>query len=408
MKERQLEQICNSFMDETMEYNDLPGLIIGVRAGGERFTGARGVRDVTGREPLQAGDVFHCASVSKLFTSSAVLQLAEAGALALDQPLSEILPELSIADKRWEGIRLCQMLSHTSGLGDVDDYHWEQALTSDTALSEYVHSEEVADLPLLWEPGEGGFRYSNIAYEILGHIVAVKSGMSYEEYVRRNLMEPAGMTDSTMLTFERIGVKAGETCPLITEEIRRRNADGNAGLKAEDADGSPGAEKNTWHPMALPHEKAEDRSIRPVRYYPYTRSHGPSSTLTSTAEDLLKWADVHMAGFASAAGQGEASAAGQEEARRPEAILSPGTYRQICREYAEVPNNREKMGLGWFMRRQEGCLLYGHEGTDDGFRASLWMCPERQTAIAVLSNLSGAPVKKISKKLFKLLADQRS
>lgn len=180
------------------------------------------------------------------------------------------------------------------------------------------------------------------------------------------------MTDSTMLTFERIGVKAGETCPLITEEIRRRNADGNAGLKAEDADGSPGAEKNTWHPMALPHEKAED---------------------------LLKWADVHMAGFASAAGQGEA--------RRPEAILSPGTYRQICREYAEVPNNREKMGLGWFMRRQEGCLLYGHEGTDDGFRASLWMCPERQTAIAVLSNLSGAPVKKISKKLFKLLADQR-
>ena len=147
------------------------------------------------------------------------------------------------------------------------------------------------------------------------------------------------------------------------------------------------------------HGSKEDRSIRPVRYYPYTRSHGPSSTLTSTAEDLLKWADVHMAGFASAAGQGEA--------RRPEAILSPGTYRQICREYAEVPNNREKMGLGWFMRRQEGCLLYGHEGTDDGFRASLWMCPERQTAIAVLSNLSGAPVKKISKKLFKLLADQR-
>ncbi len=366
MKARQLTQICESFLDETMEYNDLPGIVIGVQAAGEIFTGARGVRDVTTGDPLQADDVFHCASVSKLFTSAAILQLVEAGELNLDDRLCEILPELSIADKRWENIRLYQMLSHTSGLGDVDDYHWEQALTSDRALSDYVHSEELAALPLLWDPGKGGFRYSNVAYEILGHIVAVKSGMSYEEYVRRQLMEPAEMRDSTMLTFERIGAKAGEACPLITEEIRRRN----------------GAGQDSWHPMALPHEKAEDRSIVPVKYYPYTRAHGPSSTLTSTASDLLKWARIHMEG---------------------KVLPSPVSSPQIRHEYAEVPNNREKMGLGWFMRRQEGLQLFGHEGTDDGFRASLWICPERQTAIAVLSNLSGAPVKKLNKKLFTLL-----
>lgn len=386
-----LKQICESFLDETMEYYDLPGIVIGVQAGDERFTGARGVRDVTTKDPLRADDVFHCASVSKLFTSAAILQLAEAGELELDQPLHEILPELPIADKRWNKIRLCQMLSHTSGLGDVDDYHWEQALTSDQALSDYVHSEEVSQLPLLWEPGEGGFRYSNIAYEILGHIVAVKSGRTYEDYIRDQLMKPAGMTESTMLTFERIGAKAGEPCPLITEEIRARNRE------ARGESGLAGAEKNTWRPMALPQEKAADRSIVPVKYYPYTRSHGPSSTLTSTAEDLLKWADAHMAGFAAA----ERSGAGEPET----GILNAGTYRQIRKEYAEVPNNKEKMGLGWFMRRQEGYQLYGHEGTDDGFRASLWMSPEKQTAIAVLSNLSGAPVKKLSKKLFKLLAE---
>ena len=378
-----LNAICSDFLNETMEYYDLPGIVIGVRRGEERFTGARGVRDVVTKDPLQAEDVFHCASVSKLFTSAAILQLVQAKALRLEDPLREILPELNIADKRWKDIRLGQMLSHTSGLGDVTDYHWEQALTSEQALSDYVHSEEVRALPLLWAPGEGGFRYSNIAYEILGHIVSVKSEeftggrhLSYEEFIRAFLLEPAGMRNSTMLTFERVGTKAGESCPQINSEIRRRNAE------------LPQA----WHPMALPHEKASDRRLVPVQYYPYTRSHGPSSTLTSTAEGLLKWADAHMGGFA------EAEVSGTGKAGR--ALLSPDTYRQIRREYAEVPNNREKMGLGWFMRRQNGCRLYGHEGTDDGFRASFWMCPEGQIAIVVLSNLSGAPVKKLNKKLF--------
>lgn len=378
-----LNAICSDFLNETMEYFDLPGIVIGVRCGEERFTGARGVRDLVTKDPLQAGDVFHCASISKLLTSGAILKLVQAGVLRLEDPLREILPELNIADKRWEDIRLDQMLSHTSGLGDVTDYRWEQALTSDQTLSDYVHSEEVRNLPLLWAPGEGGFRYSNIAYEILGHIVSVKSAeytggrhRSYEEFIREYLLEPAGMRNSTMLTFERIGAKAGESCPQITGEIRRRNAE------------RPGG----WHPMALPHEKAADRRLVPTRHYPYTRSHGPSSTLTSTAEDLLKWADVHMEGFA------DAETPGAGKAGR--ALLSSDTYRQIRREYAEVPNNREKMGLGWFMRSQNGCRLYGHEGSDDGFRASFWICPQRQIAIALLSNLSGAPVKKLNKKLF--------
>lgn len=89
-----------------------------------------------------------------------------------------------------------------------------------------------------------------------------------------------------------------------------------------------------------------------------------------------------------------------------DAVLPSGIYQHIRQEYAEVPNNREKMGLGWFMRRQLGYQLYGHEGTDDGFRASLWICPEKKLAIAVLSNLSGAPVKRLNKKLFeRILAD---
>ena len=454
-----LRTICEEFLDEAMEYNDLPGLVIGVTCGLDRdgtedmnshetcamnthkpsnmgdadwytFTGARGVRDVLTGDPMQPDDVFHCASVSKLFTSSAIMKLVEEGVIHLDDRLCDILPEFGaaaeqpdtgdgspIADKRWEKVTIRQMLSHTAGIGDVDDYHWEEALTSETALADYVHSDEVRSLPLLWEPGEGGFRYSNIAYEILGHVVSVKSAeyaggacreqLSYEEYVHKYLMQPAGMTNSTMLTFERIGAKAGESCPLIMEEIRRRNAQDAAG-KGE----AGSTDTGRWHAMALPHEKADDRSIVPVKYYPYTRSHGPSSTLTSTAADLLKWARAHMKGFAAAeqlkqTDEPEPAELKQTDGPEPAEqsgnagpLLSARTYQLIGQEYATVPNNGEKMGLGWFMRRQRGYQLYGHEGTDDGFRASLWMCPEKETAICVLSNLSGAPVKKLNKKLF--------
>ena len=68
-----------------------------------------------------------------------------------------------------------------------------------------------------------------------------------------------------------------------------------------------------------------------------------------------------------------------------------------------VPNNGEYIGLGWFIREQCGYRLYGHEGTDDGFRASFWICPDLDAQICVMSNLSEAPVKRINRQIFDML-----
>ena len=371
MKQELLTEKCNEFMDEVMNLNDLPGLAVGVSIGGvscavpsddlTEFVGVRGYRDYSARDPLKEDSIFHCASVSKLFTSSAVMKLVEAGVLSLDDRLCEILPGLNIADKRFEEIRLWNMLTHTSGLGDVDDYRWYDFETDNGSLRRYVYeAEEVLAQPMLWDPRETRFRYSNIAYEILGQIVSECSGLSYEDFVSRYLLEPAGMSSSTMKTFERAG--------------------------APDFKGN--------ERMALPHEKKPDRSIGPVEFYPYTRQHAPSSTLTSTAGDLLSWGRAHLK--SAGGGDAEDSSAGP--------LLKPETYGTVWREYATVPNNGEKMGIGWFMREQnkgpQVFRLCGHEGTDDGFRASFWMCPELDIVTVVLSNLSGAPVKRINKKLF--------
>ena len=371
MKQELLTEKCNEFMDEVMNLNDLPGLAVGVSIGGvscavpsddlTEFVGVRGYRDYSARDPLKEDSIFHCASVSKLFTSSAVMKLVEAGILSLDDRLCEILPGLNIADKRFEEIRLWNMLTHTSGLGDVDDYRWYDFETDNGSLRRYVYeAEEVLAQPMLWDPRETRFRYSNIAYEILGQIVSECSGLSYEDFVSRHLLEPAGMSSSTMKTFERAGA------PNFRDNER----------------------------MALPHEKKPDRSIGPVEFYPYTRQHAPSSTLTSTAGDLLSWGRAHLK--SAGGGDAEDSSAGP--------LLKPETYGTVWREYATVPNNGEKMGIGWFMREQnkgpQVFRLCGHEGTDAGFRASFWMCPELDIVTVVLSNLSGAPVKRINKKLF--------
>lgn len=339
------------------------------------YISTRGYRDFTMRSSCHAAllhhdDIFHCASVSKLFTSAAILMLINASdELSLNSRVAELLPDLPFADKRFRNIRLWNMLTHTSGLGDCSDYHWDNPQTGLNALRDYVYSDEVCMQPMLWLPqgspasADNKFRYSNVAYEILGHIVSEYSQiispikLSYEEFISKYLLEPAGMTSSSMNTFAR-------------------------------------RDRNTGR-LARPHVKAADNSIIPAGHYPYNRAHAPSSTLTSNVTDLLRWGRLHIN-----------SCKGRYESP---VIFSKDFYNVIWREYATVPNNGEKMGLGWFMRKQKaGGLeysLYGHEGTDDGFRASFWICPELELVSAVLSNISNAPVKKINKRLFALAAE---
>lgn len=332
----------DKYIEEALYYFDLPGLVIVAEFGGEVYENAAGYRDFLAKEPLAATDIFHMASVSKLFTGTAILQLEEKGLLSVDDKLTKHLPWIKVDDDRLEEITIKHMLTHTSGLADVEDYHWDMPETDQGALKRYCCSDEVSKSKMLWSPNENKFRYSNIAYEILGCLVAEKSDMTFEEYIKENIFIPLGMYDSEFLTFER-------------------NSEN----------------------MAKPHKKDENKHIIKEEHYPYNRAHGPSSTLTTNGADIGKWAKANL----------------------DKQLLSTETYEKAWTEYATVPNNGEKMGLSWFMRRQGGYDLYGHEGTDNGFRSSFWICPELNGYIAVMANITGAPVKKINKQVFKLIMD---
>lgn len=346
----------DEFLRKALEYYDLPGLAVGIGIGqksrsklaGLAYCRAVGYKDYEEKEPLEPEHIFHMASITKLFVGTSILQLWEKGMIELDGLLTDYLPWFTMEDERYQQITIRQLLTHTSGMPDVKNYHWDKPEIDEDALERYIRSEEVTEQPLIWEPSSGKFAYSNIGYEILGAVIAAVSGMPFERYVRKNIFEPLKMKDSTLLTFER-GIYSPD------------------GSKAEN--------------LCTPHEKNEEKKIVKLETFPYNRAHGPSSTLTSNLFDMAKWALAHL----------------------HQEILKKETYDLAWEKQALVLNNGEHICLSWFCREQNGYSLYGHEGTDDGFRASFWICPALDLSITVCANISGAAVKKISKQIFDAL-----
>jgi CubicO group peptidase (beta-lactamase class C family) len=165
-----LEPAVNS----EIEQGHLPGLAIGVvKSGRLIYAQGFGVNKIGGTSPIRSRSIFHMASVTKTFVGTAVMQLVESGKIDLEAPLIRYLPYFRLADERYRAITIRQMLSHSSGIPDVNDYHWDKPEFDDGALERYVRS--LAAKKLTFPPG-AKFGYSNPAYETLGDVIAKVSG----------------------------------------------------------------------------------------------------------------------------------------------------------------------------------------------------------------------------------------
>lgn len=151
---------------------------------------------------------FGIASGCKIFTAVAISQLVEAGKLAYDQKLKESL--FYSFPKFDESITIHHLLTHTSG---IPDYFDEEVMDDFEELwieKPMYHIRKLEDfLPLFQEgkmkftPGEQ-FHYNNAGYILLGLIVEVVSGLSFQQYVEKNIFERAGMKDSGYFTMDRL------------------------------------------------------------------------------------------------------------------------------------------------------------------------------------------------------------
>ena len=161
------------FVRQVMDAFDVPGVAVGVTQDGELvYTGAFGVKNIETGEPMRPDLVFHMASVSKPFVATAIMQLVERDALSLDTPVTDYLPYFKLNDDRYALVTIRQMLNHTSGMPDVEDYEWDRPQFDEKAAERYVRS--LQDQAMIAAPGEL-FRYNHFVIlpdEDLGLIVA--------------------------------------------------------------------------------------------------------------------------------------------------------------------------------------------------------------------------------------------
>jgi CubicO group peptidase (beta-lactamase class C family) len=314
-------------LEQIVRDQQITGLAAGVVEDG-RLVYARGfgVMTLSGPDkPVTPETLFHMASITKLFVATSVMQLWEQGKVDLDSPVAQYVSYFQLKDARYKSITVRHMLTHTSGMPDVEDYLWNKPEYDDGALERYVRS--LKDQKLRWDPGTK-FAYSNMAYEVLGDLVAKVSGMSFEDYVDAHILKPLGMSSSTLL------IKKADPAKL-----------------------------------AAGHAKGKTGPAHVVKFYPYNRAHTPSSDLHSNVTEMARWAMANL-------NRGELD--GQR-------ILKSSTYDVMWKPAAEL-KPASSVGISWFLTEVNGERAVLHNGGDDGFRTRLVLFPPRKAAVIFMTN----------------------
>jgi CubicO group peptidase (beta-lactamase class C family) len=180
-----------------MDELEVPGVALGVLAGGAVETAVRGVTSIDNPLPVTSETLFQAGSITKTVTATAALRLQEEGLLDLDDPVRKLEPELRLADPDVaDRVTLRHLLTHGGGwVGDwFDDFGW-----GDDVLARAV--EVLEQLPQLAPLGEL-WSYNNAGFYAAGRVLEVAAGVPYEEVVRTRVLEPMGMERSYMFPWE--------------------------------------------------------------------------------------------------------------------------------------------------------------------------------------------------------------
>lgn len=313
------EKVDSVVINKMNQYN-IPGISIGlIRNDSIIYNKGYGVRNINIDNLVTENTIFHTASISKLFTAVAIMELIAQKRITIDDKLVDLLPELKYDDKRVNYITIKNLLNHTSGLPDISNYHWDNNNQSDTSLKEFVLG---LDLKLDSDPSSE-YQYSNLAYDILGYVIEIVSGSTFDDYLKENILNQNEMYDSDFRYFK------------IPDSLR-----------------------------ISPHSKSRiTKNIYVREIYPYTREHAPSSTLNSSAKELSKW----MVSFL-------------------QSLDNANTGINYENMILPTFESNEHIGLGFQLGEIDGFKKIGHYGGDKGFRSYLMMVPKEKIGLVVLAN----------------------
>jgi len=186
-----LRERIQSELTRLREQHGVPGASVAIAVGSDVVEAASGVLNTRTGTPVTPSSLFQIQSITKVFTATLVLQLVDDGLVQLDEPVRTYLPEFRTADEAVSaGITVRHLLTHTGGFeGDL----WQPTTDGPDALDRFVR-DLVRHAPQHSAPGQR-WAYCNAGYGTLGRLVEVTRGTTYEQALRRFLLEPLGIED---------------------------------------------------------------------------------------------------------------------------------------------------------------------------------------------------------------------
>jgi len=216
-------KLLETLVESSMAYRSQPGLSIGI-VYDQQLVWARGFgySDVERKVPATPSTLYRIGSITKPFTATAIMQLRDQGKLRLDDPIVKYLPWFKIKSRFPAGpaITIRQLLSHSSGLPSEAAFpYWtDYNFPSREQIIESLPRQEA-----IFEP-ETRLKYSNLNYFLLGEIISTVSGESYADYLKRHILNPLKMKDTSVELTEaeknRVAVGYGRLMPGGKRDLR--------------------------------------------------------------------------------------------------------------------------------------------------------------------------------------------
>jgi CubicO group peptidase (beta-lactamase class C family) len=284
---------------------------------------------------------FRIASVGKMFTAAAVLQLIEAGRLAFDTRVTECLGLTGTKIPPEATVR--HMLTMTSGIADwinedAEDFNAEWSKFCRTHPL-YLLRRDADYLPIFanlepYGPLGEKFRYNGAGFMLMGLMIEKVTGLSYFDYVRQNILARAGMSETEFLDLDDVVPNVAEGYIPIKDEKKK----------------IVGWKKN---------------------YYATTAGSAADGGSTSTLEDLARFA----------------------RALRSGRLVSPELARQMTSpQVVEADDNYRgfqwRYGFGCFvlLDMNDQIVRWGHTGEEDGVSCGCWYYPQQDVDVVILGN----------------------
>jgi len=293
-----------------------------------------GLRDLEKRLPATPQTLYAIGSSSKAFTTFAMGALVDQGKLQWDVPVRTYLPWFRMnTDFATLHITPRDLVTHRSGLPRHDALWY-----NNTTMSREDLVRRIAYLPLNKDLRET-FQYNNLMFLTAGYLVGNVNGSSWEDGLRQLVLAPLGMTRT------------------------------NFSVKESQADAD----------FSQPYRVLRD-SIQRIPFRDISLV-GPAGSINSSAEEMLKWVGLHLAGGK----------------RGDTQVIQTSTLRDMYRPYTPISgmgDNPElgpmSYGLGWFIDTYRGHYRAQHGGNIDGFTAAVTLLPQDRIGIVVLVNQNGA------------------